>query len=111
MKRSFSRNQALRSFIPVPLLLGLLALLGLPSNGVAQKQDSFEEAFSYVNNNRMGERLMVSFPEGENDLSKSIEMTLSEEEYFDNVTGHFDRRLIAVVTGMGMGNTGLETSR
>lgn len=93
---------------PATCLLGLLLLLAFCSNGFAQKEESFEVAYSYINNNRLGERLSVSFPEGENDMAKSTEVTLSEEEFFNSVTGRFDRRMIAVITGMGLGNTGLK---
>ncbi len=105
---SISKNWAQRKQLPGSLLLGLLVLLTQPFGASAQKDDPFKQALSYLNNNRLGERLTVSYPQGEGDLAKSTEMTLSEEAYFNNLSGRFDRRLIAVVTGMGLGNTGLK---
>ena len=74
---------AIRSYYA--LLLGLLVLLTQPFGASAQKDDPFKQALSYLNNNRLGERLTVSYPQGEGDLAKSTEMTLSEEAYFNNL--------------------------
>lgn len=93
---------------PATWLLGLAMMLAPCLNGYAQKEESFKEAYSYINNNRLGERLSVSFPDGDGELAKSTEVTLSEEEFFNSITGRFDRRMIAVITGMGLGNTGLK---
>ena len=93
---------------PASWLLGLAMMLAPCLSGFAQKEESFREAFSYINNNRLGERLSVSFPDGDGELAKSTEVTLSEEEFYNSVTGRFDRRMIAVITGMGLGNTGLK---
>lgn len=93
---------------PATCLLGLFLLFAPCLSGFSQKEESFKEAHSYINNNRLGERLSVSFPDAESDMAKSTEVTLSEEEYFNSTTGRFDRRLIAVITGMGLGNTGLK---
>jgi len=92
----------------LPLWIGLWIVCFQSFQSTAQTKDPFKEAFSYINNNRLGERLEVSFPNGDSDLAKSTAITLSEEEFFNSLTGQFERRLIAVVTGMGLGTTGLK---
>ena len=106
--RIFNGRSAKNCKSPATCLLGLFLLLAPCLSGFAQKEESFKEAFSYINNNRLGERLSVSYPDGENEMAKPTEVTLSEEEFFNSVTGRFDQRMIAVITGMGLGNTGLK---
>ena len=71
-------------------------------------ESRFQESYSYINNNRQGERLTISFPKGENDFAKSMELTLFEEEYFNSIISKYDHRMTAVFTGMGLGTTGLK---
>ena len=103
-RRAFQRGSWLPRVWQLALCLALLPALSL----WGQREDPFKEAYSYINNNRLGERLSVSFPNGENDSVKSTEMTLLEESFFDGSTGRFEKRVVAVLTGMGLGNTGLK---
>jgi hypothetical protein len=68
----------------------------------------FLEEPSYVNNKRLGERLTVAFPNAPSEVSKSTAITLFEEGYYDAEAGRHDKRMVAIMTGMGLGATGLK---
>lgn len=83
----------------------------ISSGGVAQVGDPLEmfvEEYGYLNNPHLGERLSVTFPNGENDMVRSTEFTLFEEGFYDASQGRHGTRLVALITGMGLGNTGLK---
>jgi hypothetical protein len=91
------------------LLLALgLALPAAAQTRIELKPEHFEENYRYVDNNRVGERLTVSFPKSPSEVTRSTEITIFEEMYFDRQRSSYDRRMVAVVTGMGMGTTGLK---
>lgn len=94
------------------LAVGALALLifggATIAHGQSNDRDPFEEKPMYFNNKRVGERLSISFPNAPTDTSRSTEMVLFEEGYYDTDAGKYDRRLIALITGMGLGSKGLK---
>jgi hypothetical protein len=105
MSKAVNMRQSLSGKLVLSLVL---ACLLWPAAVSGQREDPFKEGFSYLNNNRLGERLSVTFPHAEGDVILSTEMRLVEESYFDPVQGAFSKRLVAVITGMGMGNTGMK---
>lgn len=56
----------------------------------------------------MGERLSVSFPVSPTETTQSTEITIREEGFYNQSLGRFDKRMVAIVTGMGLGSTGLK---
>jgi hypothetical protein len=87
--------------------LGTL-VLGLFLTCICSGQDSstFKETFSYADNNRLGKRLSVSFPNAPTDAGKSTELTLFNESFYDVGIGGYSERKVAIITGMGLGTSG-----
>ena len=68
----------------------------------------FVEEPAYLNNKRFGERLTVSFPNAPTEVTKTTSVVLFEEGYYNRDLGKYKKRLVAVITGMGLGTTGLK---
>ncbi len=96
----------MKTFIRHTVILG--AVFGLASGLWAQKYDPFEEKFTYYNNRELGERLVISFPNAESELSRSIEMIIFDEAYYSENLMRYDNRQVAIFAGMGMGSSGLK---
>ena len=96
----------MKAFIRHTVILG--AVFGLASGLWAQEPDPFEEKFTYYNNRQLGERLVVSFPKAETELSRSIEMIIFDESYYSQTRSAYDTRQVAIFAGMGMGSSGLK---
>lgn len=96
----------MNTFIRHTVILG--AVFGLASGLWAQKPDPFEEKYTYYNNRELGERLVVSFPKAETELSRSIEMIIFDEPFYNQERSTYDSRQVAIFTGMGMGSSGLK---
>ena len=68
----------------------------------------FEEDASYINNKRFGERLTIVFPNAPSETTKTTSVVLFEEGYYNRDIGRHSTRMVAVITGMGLGTTGLK---
>jgi hypothetical protein len=86
--------------------LGLMMVLQAGATDL--EPEWFEEAYLYRNNNRVGERLSVSFPESPNFVTQSTELVIFEELYFHRESGRYQKRMVGLITGSGMGTTGLK---
>lgn len=96
----------MKTLIRHTVILG--AVFGMASGLWAQSPDPFEEKFTYYNNRQLGERLVVSFPNSETELSRSIEMIIFDESYYNQDRSSYDTRQVAIFAGMGMGSSGLK---
>jgi hypothetical protein len=101
------RKQRFRSIVASLKVLapGLLLVSTLFSQDA---NAPFKEAFDYSDNNRLGKRLSVGFPNAPTDAGKSTELTLFEESYYDVTMGAYSKRKVAIITGMGLGTSGLK---
>lgn len=96
----------MKTFIRHTVILG--AVVGMASGLWAQSPDPFEEGFTYYNNRQLGERLVVSFPNAETELSRSMEMIIFDESFYNQERSSYDTRQVAIFAGMGMGSSGLK---
>lgn len=96
----------MNTFIRHTMILG--AVFGLASGLWAQEPDPFEEKFSYSDSRELGERLVVSFPKAETEFSRSLEMIIFDESYYNQSSFAYDTRQVAIFSGMGMGSSGLK---
>ena len=89
------------------LLIGSTTFLGV---GYSQGKDDnlFVEEVSYINNKRFGERLTIVFPNAPSEVTRTTSVVLFEEGYYNRDIGGYNKRMVAVITGMGLGTTGLK---
>jgi len=105
-QKQLDNSLMMKTFIRNTIVLG--AVLGLTSGLWAQAPDPFKEEYVYYNNRNLGERLVVKFPQAETELSKSVEMIIFDESYYNSSASRYDKRQVAIFTGMGMGSSGLK---
>ncbi len=97
-----------RKFAIVRYLMKRLGLLSLVCGVLVAQDDPFAEEFKYFQSTQHGERLVVSYPDSESDRVRAMELTLFEESYYNVESRGYRQRLVGIITGMGLGSTGLK---
>lgn len=72
------------------------------------KDTWYVEETAYSNNKRLGERLIITFPNAPSEVTKTTTMVMFEEGYYNRDAGKYKKRMVAIITGMGLGTTGLK---